>query len=171
VSSTWPPTAESTRALRWGLALVITLAVSIVRWLTAAHVLTGSWHAVVPQNAGGYLVTFLPVVLLILPEVNSLAFGGLKIEMRKTQDEVKKTQDGVSKLADQIHVLHVQQATAATASAHSGHQFVLADPDALAATLASVRLSASEKVADSSGDAPSSAVEAFLNPENPGMDQ
>jgi hypothetical protein len=143
--------------------MAITLGVAVVRWLAASHVLTGNGAAAVPQNTTGYVLTFLPVALLILPEVNSLAFGGLKVEMRKAQHEV-------SKLGDQIHQLQLQQAVAA-ASASSGHQIVLTDPAVAAAFLTSIRVSASEKVADTLGDEPSSAVDTFLNPENPDMNQ
>jgi hypothetical protein len=143
--------------------MCITLGVAVVRWLAAAHVVAGGWAAAVPQNATGYVLTFLPVLLLILPEVNSLAFGGLKVEMRKTQGEV-------GKLGDQIHQLQLQQAAAA-ASASSGHQVVLTDRAAAAAFLTNVQVSASEGVADALGDEPSSVMDAFLNPDNPDMGQ
>ena len=141
--------------------MAITLGIAVVRWLAAAHVLTGNWAAGVPQSTTGYVLTFLPVGLLILPEVNSLAFGGLKVEMRKAQEEV-------SKLEEQVHQLQLQQ-VAAAASASSGHQVVLTDPAATAAFLTNLRVSASEKVADAVGDEPSSAVDAFLNPKNRDM--
>jgi hypothetical protein len=152
------------------VAMAITVAVAIIRWLTAGRLLTGGWHTAIPQDTSGYVLTFLPVGLLILPDVNSLAFGGLKIEMRKTQDEVKKAQGEVAKLGDQIHLLQIQHATAA-AHASSGHQFNFGDPATAAAFLTSVRAFTSEKLAETLGDEPSSAVDAFLRPEASGMDQ
>jgi hypothetical protein len=143
--------------------MVITLAIAVIRWLTAAHVFSGRWAATVPQTTAAYVLTFLPVVLFILPEVGSITFGGLKIEMRRTQAEV-------SKLGDQIHLLQIQQAAAA-ANASSGHQVIFGDKAAVAATLANIGVTASEKLADTLGDEPSSAVDAFLNPENTGMDE
>ena len=68
--------------------------------------LTGGWTAAIPHTTAGYVLTFLPIALLILPEVGSITVGGLKVEMRKTQDEV-------SKLGAQIQQLQILQATAA----------------------------------------------------------
>ncbi len=159
------PSSATTRSLRWGLAIAVTTFVAVIHWLAAAHVLAGGWTAGIPHNTTGYVLTFLPVALLILPEVGSITVGGLKVEMRRTQEEV-------SKLGAQIHQLQIQQATAA-ASASSGHQFSVNDPaaiTAIASALAGIyRTAASEKAADSAGDEPSSAVDAFLKPEKTDM--
>jgi hypothetical protein len=118
-------------------------------------VLTGGWTAAIPHTTAGYVLTFLPIALLILPEVGSITVGGLKVEMRKTQDEV-------SKLGAQIQQLQILQATAA-ATASSRAQLFFNDPAAIAdAVAAALRAAASEKAADTADDVPSAAVDAFL---------
>jgi hypothetical protein len=118
-------------------------------------VLAGGWTAAIPHTTAGYVLTFLPIALLILPEVGSITVGGLKVEMRKTQDEV-------SKLGAQIQQLQILQATAA-ATASSRAQVYFNDPAAVAAAVAAIlRATAREKAADTATDEPSSAVDAYL---------
>jgi len=125
--------------LRWGAVLAIAVGVAIARWAAGVpHDITSAWPALAVA------------LVLILPDLGSITFGGLKLEMRQTKAEVER-------LGSQIQIMQVQQA-AARAS------IVLNDPEAMAAMLATTMTTISERFGTIFGDELSSALTQFIKP-------
>lgn len=78
------------RVIRWALATAIALFIATVHWLTAAGISIGRWSTGEPRTTIEYLPYLLVIVLLIIRELDSIAFGGLRLEMRQTKAEVAR---------------------------------------------------------------------------------
>ncbi len=76
------------RAIRWTLAVAIALFVAVIHWLLASGFKLGRWAIGVPHTNLGYLPVLLVIFLLIVRDLDSIAFGGLRLDMRRTRDEM-----------------------------------------------------------------------------------
>jgi hypothetical protein len=78
----------------------------LLRWLAALAIAIWYWVKTgTPQSATAWADTWLPAVViilvLVLPDAASVTFGGLKLEMRRTQEDV-------AALRQQITLMSVQ---------------------------------------------------------------
>lgn len=125
-------------AVRCGLVLLLAVGVAIARW-----------SAGIPRGWTGLLPALIIAVVLLLPDLSSFAFGGLKLEMRETRGEV-------GRLRDQVQVMQIQQASASAT-------VIVNDPRQLDAVVqAAVQNTLSEQAGRLIGDSPSSALGEFL---------
>lgn len=101
------------QAVRWLLVLALLLAHWLVtalgpvtghaHWLTTGSLVFGQKGS--PASFGGWVPVIIVSLLLLLPDADSIAFGGVKLEMRRTREEV-------TGLRDQVTNLQVAQASA-----------------------------------------------------------
>jgi hypothetical protein len=76
-----------------------------VRWVAALGLVVWRWLAGPPANLGGWLPVLILAVFLLLPDVRSVEFRGLKLEMRQAREDI-------AGLRQQITQLQVTQAGA-----------------------------------------------------------
>lgn len=110
------------QAIRWLLVLILLLGHWLVttlgpitghgHWLTSASLVFGQKGN--PGNFAGWVPVIIISVLLLLPDLESVAFGGVKLEMRRTREEV-------AGLRDQITNLQIAQARAGAIGALTLH--------------------------------------------------
>jgi hypothetical protein len=84
------------QAIRWLLVLALTVGHWLVTtlgslhghglWLTRAGMVLGQRGN--PGSFAGWVPVIIISVVLLLPDVETVAFGGVKLEMRRTQAEV-----------------------------------------------------------------------------------
>lgn len=77
-----------------------------VRWLAVLGLVLWRWADGAPSGFMGWLPVLIVSVLLLLPDADSVAFAGVKLEMRKAREEV-------AGLRQQVAQLQVAQARAA----------------------------------------------------------
>ena len=88
--------------LRWGALLAMAVGVAVARWAKGVpHDVADAWPALAIA------------LVLVLPDLGSLAFGSLKLEMRQTKAEVER-------LGNQIQQVQQGQSQKANASSTSG---------------------------------------------------
>jgi hypothetical protein len=105
------------QAIRWGAVL------GLVLW---------RWAAGVPSGFSGWLPILIIGVLLLLPDAESVAFGGVTLEMRRTREEI-------TGLRQQVMQLQVAQARAAAIGALN---LTTENPEVAQVVAAAVRLTA-----------------------------
>jgi hypothetical protein len=70
-----------------------------VRWLAAVALVIGNWAITARPGA---LAAWLPVIIisvvLVVPDVHSIAFGGVELELRRTKEEVAELRHEVTML-------------------------------------------------------------------------
>jgi hypothetical protein len=88
-----------------------------IRWFAVLGLVLWRWAAGVPSDFTGWLPALIVVLLLLLPDADSVAFGGVKLDMRRTREEV-------TGLRSQVMNLQVAQASATGGSVHQ--TFILA---------------------------------------------
>lgn len=69
-----------------------------VRWLAVLGLVLGRWAAGQPASFAGWVPVLIISVLLLLPDADSVAFGGVKLEMRQTREEVAGLRQQVTQL-------------------------------------------------------------------------
>jgi hypothetical protein len=89
------------QAIRWLLVLALTVGHWLVTtlgplhnhglWLTRAGMVLGQRGN--PGSFAGWVPVIIISVVLLLPDVETVAFGGVKLEMRRTQAEVADLRD------------------------------------------------------------------------------
>jgi hypothetical protein len=150
------------RGARWAAAGLIALFMAVTQWLSSAHIPVGRWASGGPHTTIGFLPYILLILLLILPDADSVAFGGLRLEMRRTQQEV-------SGLRDQVTQLQVAQAEAtATAAAIGALTFATDSPEVARLYAAAFGVPARVAENEQSGLAPRSALTSVLGAARPG---
>ncbi len=90
------------------------------------------WAAGVPSGFSGWLPILIIAVLLLLPDAESVAFGGVTLEMRRTREEI-------TGLRQQVMQLQVAQASAAAIGALN---LTTENPQVAEVIAAAVRLTA-----------------------------
>jgi hypothetical protein len=87
------------RAVRsgWGQA---------IRWLAVLGLVLWRWAAGLPSGLTGWVPVLAVSLLLLLPDVSSVAFAGVRLEMRRAREEV-------AALRQQVTQLQMTQARAA----------------------------------------------------------
>ncbi|MGO8956553.1 MAG: hypothetical protein ACLQFR_04160 [Streptosporangiaceae bacterium] len=108
------------QAVRWLVVLALVVGHWLVtvlgpvtghgHWLTTASLVFGQKGN--PGSFTGWVPVIVISVLLLLPDADSVAFGGVKLEMRRTREEV-------TGLRSQVTNLQVAQARAAAIGAMS----------------------------------------------------
>jgi hypothetical protein len=142
------------RTFRWTAAIGIAVFVAAMRWLVAAHLHLPQWTKGVPSTPGGYLFIIIAIVLLIAPDADSIAFPGVKVELRRAKADIEQ-------LGNQIQQVQANQISAAHSS--SGHQFNGMDPAAIAAVVNALKATSDNVASEEarSDDVPSSALDRF----------
>jgi hypothetical protein len=69
-----------------------------IRWLTVLGLVLWRWAAGAPSGFSGWLPVVIIAVLLLLPDADSVAFGGVKLEMRRARQEITGLRDQVTNL-------------------------------------------------------------------------
>lgn len=77
-----------------------------IRWLAVLGLVLWQWVSGPPLAFTGWLPVLIVSVLLLLPDADSVAFGGVKLEIRRTREEV-------TQLRSQMTNLQIAQARAA----------------------------------------------------------
>jgi hypothetical protein len=89
----------------WWLRAVRSGTGQAIRWLAVLGLVVWRWAAGAPSGFSGWLPVLIIVVLLLLPDADTVAFGGVQLEMRRTREEV-------TGLREQVTNLQVAQAKA-----------------------------------------------------------
>jgi hypothetical protein len=76
-----------------------------IRWLAVLGLVLWRWAAGLPSGFTGWVPVLIVSVLLLLPDADSVAFAGVKLEMRRAREEV-------AALRLQVTQLQVAQASA-----------------------------------------------------------
>jgi hypothetical protein len=94
------------QSIRWLLVLALLLGHWLVtslgpvtgheHWLTSASLVLGQKGN--PGSFSGWAPVIILSVLLLLPDVESVAFGGVKLEMRRTREEVEGVRQQLTNL-------------------------------------------------------------------------
>jgi hypothetical protein len=151
------------RTARWVACGIIALFLAVTQWLSSARIPVGRWASGGPHTTVGFLPYIVLILLLILPEADSVAFGGLRLEMRRTQREV-------SGLRDQVTQLQVAQAEAtATAAAIGALTVATENPEVMKLFAAAFGVAAKVVESEQSGLAPRSAFTSAPGAARPGM--
>lgn len=80
--------ARAPEELNWWQRAVHSGTGQAVRWVAVLGLVLGRWVAGVPSSFTGWLPVLILAVLLLLPDADSVAFGGVQLEMRRTREEV-----------------------------------------------------------------------------------
>jgi hypothetical protein len=94
------------QAIRWLLVLILLVGHWLVttlgpiaghgHWLTTGSQVFGQKGN--PGNFAGWVPVIIISVLLLLPDLESVAFGGVKLEMRRTREEVTDLREQITNL-------------------------------------------------------------------------
>ena len=103
-----------------------------IRWGGVLGLVLWRWAAGVPSGFSGWLPILIIAVLLLLPDAESVAFGGVTLEMRRTREEI-------TGLRQQVMQLQVAQASAAAIGALN---LTTENPQVAEVIAAAVRLTA-----------------------------
>jgi hypothetical protein len=77
-----------------------------VRWLAALGIVGFTWYlGGTPKSAVAWLPVLVVVVLLLLPDASSVAFGGFIWQAREAADEAKQARDEVTATTSKIEVI------------------------------------------------------------------
>lgn len=76
-----------------------------MRWLGALGLVVWRWQSGGPTTWFGWVPVLIVVGLLLLPDLDSITIGGLKLEVRRAREEV-------ADLRQQVKQLQVSQANA-----------------------------------------------------------
>jgi hypothetical protein len=82
-----------------------------IRWLAVLGLVLWRWADGVPSHFSPWLPVLIVSVLLLLPDADSVAFGGVKLEMRRAREEV----EGLRQQVTQLQVAQAREAAAAAA--------------------------------------------------------
>jgi hypothetical protein len=154
------------RPFRWTLAIAVAVSVAAVRWMTAAHLDIGQWAAGAPTTPGSYIFIIIAIVLLIAPDADSIAFPGVKVELRRAREDI----EGLRLQVQQVQNQRQEAKASASASPVIAN---ISSPEAAAALVAALIASSKETLSEERrrADVPSSAVAGFLKPRAaPGVD-
>jgi hypothetical protein len=99
-------TGDNTGGPNWWERAVRSGTGQAVRWFAVLGLVLGRWVAGLPSGFAGWVPVLILSVLLLLPDADSIAFGGVKLEMRRAREEV-------AGLRQQVTQLQVAQARAA----------------------------------------------------------
>jgi ABC-type multidrug transport system fused ATPase/permease subunit len=104
--------SQRSRVIRWTLAVLIAMFVAVVHWLLASGYKVGRWATGVPHTTIGYVPVFLVIFLLIVRDLDSIAFGGLRLDMRRTRDEMASLTNVMQQRQSQGQNLYVNDVEA-----------------------------------------------------------
>lgn len=103
-----------------------------VRWAAVLGLVLWRWAAGIPSDFIGWLPVLILALLFLLPDADSVAFGGVKLEMRQAREEV-------AGLRQQVMQLQVAHASAAAIGALS---LATENPEVVREFLAAIGLAA-----------------------------
>jgi hypothetical protein len=73
-----------------------------LRWLAVLGLVIWRWQAGRPPSFIGWVPVLVVGLLLLLPDAESVAFGGVKLEMRRTREEIT----GLRQQVTQLQIAH-----------------------------------------------------------------
>jgi hypothetical protein len=103
-----------------------------IRWGGVLGLVIWRWAAGLPSGFTGWLPVVIVALLLLLPDAESVAFGAVKLEMRRTREEM-------TGLRQQVMQLQVAQARAAAIGALN---LTTENPEVAQVIAAAIRLTA-----------------------------
>jgi hypothetical protein len=68
------------------------------RWLAVLGLVLWRWAAGAPTTFTGWLPVLIVAVVLLLPDAESVDFGGIRLEMRRTREEIVGLRQQVTQL-------------------------------------------------------------------------
>jgi hypothetical protein len=100
-----PDGSESRTDQNWWQRAVRSAPGQAARWLAVLGLVIWRWQSGVPRDFTGWLPVLIVAVVLLLPDAESVAFGGVRIEMRRTREEI-------AGLRQQVMQMQITQASA-----------------------------------------------------------
>jgi len=89
------PAADKTN---WWQRVVRSGTGQAVRWLAVLGLVLWRWADGLPSGFAGWVPVLIVSVLLLLPDADSVAFAGVKLEMRRAREEVAGLRQQVAQL-------------------------------------------------------------------------
>jgi hypothetical protein len=115
-----------------------------IRWLAVLGLVLWRWAAGLPSDFTGWVPVLVISLLLLLPDADSVAFAGVKLEMRRAREEV-------AGLRQQVTQMQVAQARAGAIGTLS---FATDNPEAARQFAAAVGLPTQIALSEESGVEP-----------------
>jgi hypothetical protein len=106
------------------------------RWLAVLGLVLWRWAEGLPSDFKGWVPVLIISVLLLLPDADSVAFGGVKLEMRQTREEVA----GIRQQIMQLQVAQARSGAIGTLSVATDNPAVAKEIGAAIGMQAQIRL-------------------------------